>query len=297
MEFNKLKQKQSLPLKGKIILSKRRIKEWYEAFDGKVYVSFSGGKDSTVLLHLVRSLYPDVKALFLDTGLEYPEIKTFVKTIPNVIWLKPNMPFTKVIEKYGYPVVSKAQSQYIYQYRNAKSEKTKKTRWEGGKNGIGKISEKWKYLVNADFKISDKCCDILKKNPAKKFEKETGLKPIIGTMADDSMGREFYYKKNGCNSFNSTRQISKPLSIWLESDIWDYIKLMNIPYSDIYNLGYTNTGCMFCAYGVQHDTTNRFLLMEKTHNKIYEYCMNKLNLKHVLKTLKMPYKNRPKIFK
>ena len=79
MKRNFLKQRQSLPLHLKIELSKNRIKQFYEHFDGKVYVSFSGGKDSTVLLHLVRSLYPEVPAVFVDTGLEYPEVRQFVK--------------------------------------------------------------------------------------------------------------------------------------------------------------------------------------------------------------------------
>ncbi len=70
-----LRQMQSLPLQVKIRMTKERIRKWYEYWDGNVYVSFSGGKDSTVLLHIVRSLYPDVKAVFSDTGLEYPEVK------------------------------------------------------------------------------------------------------------------------------------------------------------------------------------------------------------------------------
>lgn len=71
LKKNFLKQRQSLPLNLKIEMSKRRIREFYEHFDGKVFVSFSGGKDSTVLLHLVRSEFPDVEAVFVDTGLEY----------------------------------------------------------------------------------------------------------------------------------------------------------------------------------------------------------------------------------
>jgi len=74
-ELWQLRQMQSLPLEAKIIKSQMRIREWYEHWSGDVYVAFSGGKDSTVLLHLTRQLYPDVPAVFCDTGLEFPEIK------------------------------------------------------------------------------------------------------------------------------------------------------------------------------------------------------------------------------
>lgn len=104
-----LAQMQSLPLKAKIQMTKRRIIDWYEYWDGQVYVSFSGGKDSTVLVDLVRNAcgLKDVPLVFVDTGLEYPEIREFVKSFDNVTWLKPKMNFKQVIEKYGYPFISK----------------------------------------------------------------------------------------------------------------------------------------------------------------------------------------------
>ena len=113
--INELQQLQALPLSAKVKRTQRKIREWVEEFgtDG-VYVSFSGGKDSTVLLHLVRDLFPDVPAVFSDTGLEYPEIREFVKTFDNVEWLKPKMTFRQVIDKYGYPFISKEASERIY---------------------------------------------------------------------------------------------------------------------------------------------------------------------------------------
>lgn len=105
-----LQQMQSLPLDGKISMTIQRIKAWINEYgtDG-VYVSFSGGKDSTVLLDIVRNKmgYKDIPAVFCDTGLEYPEIRDFVKTFDNVIWLKPKLTFRQIIEKYGYPLISK----------------------------------------------------------------------------------------------------------------------------------------------------------------------------------------------
>lgn len=109
-----LYQMQSLSLDSKISMTRRRIQGWIDEFgeDG-VYVSFSGGKDSTVLLHLVRQDYPNIKAVFIDTGLEYPEIRQFVRTFSNVDILIPKMNFRQVIEKYGYPFISKEVSETV----------------------------------------------------------------------------------------------------------------------------------------------------------------------------------------
>ena len=285
-DINILKHRQQLPLEIKIGLSKQRIIQWYEHFKGQVYVSFSGGKDSTVLLHLARSIYPDIPAVFCDTGLEYPDIKEFVRSTKNVITIKPDMPFNEVIEKYGWPVISKEQSQFIHQYRVAKSEKTKKTRWFGNKWGRGKISEKWKYILNAPFKISDKCCDVMKKRPFHRFEKESGLHPILGIMAAESSKRVQDYNKTGCNAFDAKRPVSKPLGFWLDKDIYAYLRKYEVPYAKLYDRGYERTGCMFCLYGHHlslEKGCNRLELLERDYPKVFKYCMEKLGMKEVLK--------------
>lgn len=110
-----LYQMQSLSLDSKIRMTEQRIRGWVDEYgeDG-VYVSFSGGKDSTVLLHIARQLYPEIKAMFIDTGLEYPEIRQFVKKFENVDWIRPKMTFRQVIERYGYPFISKEVSECVY---------------------------------------------------------------------------------------------------------------------------------------------------------------------------------------
>jgi 3'-phosphoadenosine 5'-phosphosulfate sulfotransferase (PAPS reductase)/FAD synthetase len=96
-------------------MTQSRIRDWVNEFgEYGVYISFSGGKDSTVLLTLAREMYPSIPAVFVDTGLEYPEIRDFVKTFDNVEWLKPKLTFKQVIEKYGYPFISKEVSERIY---------------------------------------------------------------------------------------------------------------------------------------------------------------------------------------
>ena len=92
---NELIMLRSLPLEIKIAKSKQRIQEWIDYFGyNGVYVSFSGGKDSLVLLHLARTVNPNIKAMFVDTGLEYPEIKEYVKTFPNVDIIRPQISFS-----------------------------------------------------------------------------------------------------------------------------------------------------------------------------------------------------------
>lgn len=289
MEHWQLKQLQSLPLEAKIEKTKIRIKEWYEYWDGNVYVSFSGGKDSTVLLDIVRSLYPNVVAVFVDTGLEYPEIRQFVKTIDNVTTLKPKTPFTQVIKKHGYPIISKEQSQKIREARHTKSDKLRDLRINGRDGKYG-ISKKWLKLINAPFEVSEKCCNIMKKNPFKLYEKTTSEKSFIGTMASDSDLRQTEYLRSGCNSFDG-KLSSKPLSFWNEKDIWNYIKINNIPYSKIYDMGYERTGCMFCMFGVHLEKSpNRFQRMKQTHPKQYDYCINTLGIGQALDYIGVDYK-------
>jgi hypothetical protein len=117
----RLKELQALPLDRKIQISQARIIEWYQKNNGNVCVSFSGGKDSTVLLHLVRTLYPDVPAVFSNTGLEYPEIQKFVRTFPNVDIVVPKMRFDQVISTYGYPLIGKEVAEAIHYARKIRS--------------------------------------------------------------------------------------------------------------------------------------------------------------------------------
>jgi len=295
-----LKQLQALPLRAKIFESRQRIAEWVKHWgEDKVYVAFSGGKDSTVLLDLVRRDYPDVPAVFCDTGLEYPEIRDFVKTFDNVTWIRPEMGFKDVIEKYGYPVISKRIAQYVHEVRSAKGETaTKKLRLtgiktDGSKSPMGKISDKWQKLCYAPFETSNHCCKIMKKDPSRKYGKETGRVPFVGAMASDGNQRELTYTIFGCNAFELASQPrSWPMAFWLESNVWEYIKLRNLAYSKIYDIGYDRTGCMFCAFGAHLNTPNRFQRMQHTHPKQWKYCMDKLGMRDVLEYCGIPVEDK-----
>lgn len=300
---------QSLPLEVKIRKSKQRISEWIEEFgeDG-VYVSFSGGKDSTVLMDLVRSDYPNVEAVFVNTGLEYPSVRKFAESKDNVTVIRPKMNFREVIINYGYPVISKEVSLFIHEMQMPQTEKNYNTRnlrlkgirSDGTKANNGKIPDKYMFLIKAPFKISNQCCNMMKKKPAKLFEKENGKKPFIGTMADESRVRERQWLKNGCNAFNIKNPASCPISFWTENDVLTYIHEKNIPIAEAYGevvvkgsecgqisianmlsdyrecqfctTGRSRTGCVFCMFGIVQDL-KRFVQLKEMEPKLYSYVM------------------------
>ena len=131
-----LQQMQSLPLAAKIQMTKRRIREWVDHYgtDG-VYISYSGGKDSGVLMDIARKMFPEITAVYVDTSLEYPEVREFVKLHADVEVLKPKMNFREAIEKYGYPFISKEVADCVYGARKyvAKLVQKEKGMGDGGK--------------------------------------------------------------------------------------------------------------------------------------------------------------------
>jgi 3'-phosphoadenosine 5'-phosphosulfate sulfotransferase (PAPS reductase)/FAD synthetase len=313
-----LKRAQTLPLPEKLRIACERITEWYYFYKGQVYVSFSGGKDSTVLLHIVRKLFPDVEAVFVNTGLEYPEIQQFAKTFDNVTILRPKMRFDEVIKTYGYPLIGKSVANKVrLAKQNIKDGKySLRLRLLGvlpnDIDGLEKISNKdyekasinskfcspkYKPLLDVDFEISEQCCDVMKKAPIYEFEKQTGKKGIVATMAQESDIREAAWTKNGCNAFKSKRPKSTPMAFWLNQDVLKYIKQNELKTSSVYGdiicykdgfeyyncffddcdyrtTGCDRTGCIFCAFGCHLEKSpTRFERLKITHPRQYEYCI------------------------
>lgn len=307
-----LKMRQAMSLDDKIRFTERRIHEWVREFgvDG-VYVSFSGGKDSTVLLDIVRKLYPNIEAVFVDTGLEYPEVRQFVKTKDNITILRPEIRFDEVIKKYGYPIISKEVSECVEQGRKALTtgkHPCRLQKLDGTlKDKHGNLSKyncsKWKYLLDAPFKISSQCCNVMKKKPVHTYYKKTGKCPIIGTMAKESMLRTQQYLKSGCNGFSNKIPTSNPIAFWTEQDILKYLKEFNIQYASVYGeikqdektgkyytTGCTRTGCMFCGFGCHLEKEpNRFQRLAVSHPKQYDYIINKLGMGDVLAYIGVKY--------
>uniref|UniRef100_A0AAU8B5E7 Reductase n=1 Tax=Dulem virus 39 TaxID=3145757 RepID=A0AAU8B5E7_9CAUD len=291
---------QSLPLQSKIQMTRYRIRQWVNEFgeDG-VYVSFSGGKDSTVLLDIVRKDYPNIEAVFVNTGLEYPSVSRFATSKDNVTVLRPTMNFRDVICKYGYPVIGKQVACCVDSFRKGKN-------WAilsfAGLHNQTREPDKyimdrygvWKFLAKAPFLISSRCCDEMKEKPIKKLKR----KGITGLLAEESTRRTKAWLQTGCNSFSTG--ISKPMSFWTENDVLQYIHENNLliaeAYGDVIVKGTENgqmciaellddyrdcqyvttgckrTGCIFCMFGITQDK-DRFIRLAEQEPKLCDYVM------------------------
>ena len=376
-----LYQMQSLPVSAKVRMTENRIRAWYDYFDGNVFVSFSGGKDSTVLLDIARNLYPDIKAMFVDVPTQYPELRQFVKRYENVDIITPKMNFFQTCEKYGFPLFSKEVSECVqgarkyltrilseqsldrqtdrqtdrrpYQYwydRICGQGVYAKPEWggmtesivdyeelanllndrmrnrKGGNNQrlaimLGMLTkdktikatvpskdrsmfslEHFRFMLDAPFEISNKCCDVMKKEPAHRYAKETGMMPITAQMASESKLRTQVWLRQGCNAFDTGNPISNPMSFWTEQDVLRYIKDHNLPICSVYGevvsddeemgqmqlsdyagmelfdlgqqelhcTGCKRTGCVLCGFGTHLPAeSERFTDLKKTHPKMY----------------------------
>lgn len=314
-----LKRFQAESLEQKFQRTLAKVGEWYARWDNQVYVSFSGGKDSTVLSDICarwcKLIDKPLYLVFVNTGLEYPEIQKHVKFFAE--WLRdkysieveleilrPKMRFDEIIKTYGYPMISKAVSNCV---RGAKMGQQSRINLLNGLDCDGsdrksKFSQaKYKPLLDVDFKISDMCCDVMKKSPSYIYQKKTKKKPILATMATESMLREKNWIKNGCNAFEAKHPQSAPMSFWTEQDVLQYIKEENIPIASVYGdivyaenpdqmrlddygiacgteklktTGCDRTGCIFCGFGCHHEKEpSRFQRLKETHPRQYEYCL------------------------
>lgn len=176
-DLQRLKELQALPLERKIMITQARIIEWYNYFNGNVYVSFSGGKDSTVLLTIARKIFPDIPAVFSNTGLEYPEIQSFAKSFDNVTVMRPTMSFIDIVTKYGYPLFSKNAANVIYEARKSKTSIVRRKQLLGiyqrpnGDKSQYNFPQYFKIAQKLSALIGSKCCDVMKKSVFKAYEK------------------------------------------------------------------------------------------------------------------------------
>lgn len=275
----------NMPLDDKIEHTVYRIEDWNSG-----YISFSGGLGSRVLLDINRKYsYPKDKlpSLYVDTGLDHPGVKDIALKYADYV-VRSKMNFHKVIDKYGYPIISKSQSMAIKKLTTQNlSERYRNKLLHGDERGsMGKLSSKWHYLLHAPFKISHECCLVLKERPAIKFENENECHPVTAEMVEESTNRRVLYLQNGCNMWNLARPKSTPMAFWTQQDLLKYVvkekldiapeygKIKQDDFGRYYTTGENRTGCAFCLFGCHLEKQpNRIQRLYKMDKRRYDYCV------------------------
>jgi 3'-phosphoadenosine 5'-phosphosulfate sulfotransferase (PAPS reductase)/FAD synthetase len=325
MHKTDLKSLQGFTLEDKVDETLFRIHQWYHHYEGNVYVSFSGGRDSTVLLDLVWSIFPDVPAVFSNTGLELKDTKNFVELVRKhgvtsivdgqrvyrkgqVLRVIPKKPYNRVIKEDGYALVSKKVAKTLRILKEEKDNPNWANTYRLYNTGIkrdgtfskaSKIPEKWRPLVASSIKVSEACCDHLKKEPLDTYAKETGRKPIMGIMADEGGLRAS--SSAPCNAFDIAKPRSAPMLFWKQEDVTEYIKSRKLRISRAY-LWVRNdeqelcepeqrTGCAFCMFGahLEPKNNNRFTRLYKRDRRMWDTAVNKLGLSRPLQLIDVKY--------
>lgn len=264
-------------LEQKVFHSMNVISSFVECVGGldNVYVAYSGGKDSSVVLDIARMMYPNILAVFCMTGNEYPDVCRHVRRMrdegQNVEIIRPKMTPREVWAKYGFPLVSKEVSRYVHDVRINPYSSTAQIRMGSGKFCLPYC---WRWLVYEPFYVSHKCCDKLKKEPFRDYHRRTGRWPILGMLASESRLREIsYLRHGGCNYYSPNVNESNPLSVWTEKDVLAYIAKRKIQLPSCYEMGISRTGCMGCGFGAHNEGDTRFSFLEKNYPNAYKMVM------------------------
>ena len=227
--------------------------------EGNFYISFSGGKDSTVLSYLIDMALPDNKIprVYANTGIEYNIVVDFVRQMQEkddrVVIIQPSVPIKPTLERYGYPFKNKMHSQYLDRYqRLGLCESVIKYRdclYEGWNK---RCPQKLRYQFEDGFniRVSDKCCYFMKKHPCKEWS-EAHNRPymILGIMKTEGgvrdKGKCLAFNGKHLKSFSPLMPMSKEWEDWL-------INKFNIEICAIYKPPYNfdRTGCKGCPFNL-----------------------------------------------
>lgn len=290
-----------------------RIEDLYHETDGKCYVSFSGGKDSTVILGLIKlcsELYTlpsdGIKAVFSNTGIELDVTLKFVEWCQkewyrNIEIIHPIKPFSQVLSEYGKPMKSKMKSHVLHQWKcGSHTEALFKQMINdpnGGNFSRTRIADKDMHFLHPDFPItaSEYCCDWMKKKPFMKYEQETGMKGCItGIRTSEGGVRSMQTQKrvvHGGKLCTATRNgviYKYPIIDWTDQDIEEFIEKYNIPLSDAYTKYHmSRTGCMACPYSQNLQNDLKYLY-EHEQNK-YKASMFFLKDVYIAQNVELPF--------
>lgn len=264
-----LNARMKYPLDLKIRMAQTRIRSVVDEYGEEAcYIGFSGGKDSTILSHLILSMGYKIDHTFSNTRLEYPECVDFSKKWCKKNKVKLHMVFPDVMpeeiwKKHGYPLFSKETADILERIRTNEDKVNPK-----------KIKRVNGFLKYKNEKISAKCCDLLKKKPMKKWAKESEKKvAILGTRAQESQMRRIVWVRKGCIYENNERVVVNPIIFFTEKDIEDYAKKYKIKFAGIYYKGFKRNGCYCCGFGCHIAKENNFVKLKKLNPTLWRHVM------------------------
>lgn len=305
---------QRLPYDIKVRKAKQRIHEFFHEIvnvrNANVHISV-GGLDSLTLLMLIRSLgysEKDIPAIGC-TVLEHQSIRKIHKQL-GVIPIYPNVPKHKILQEYGFPVISKAKAHKIEILQTPDSEKQTFIHaimtGDMGKQGNFqhsnkiKLPDKWLKLFAgnynehrpdlcckcANFKVSAECCKHMKEDPCDEWAKGHNSFPYLGLMASEGGQREFALMKNGCNYYGKNTIRSAPFAPFMRDDILRLALDLGVPVPEAYGEIKENpdgtlfttkaqrTGCDICGFGIHREhRPHRFDRLREENEKAWHFWM------------------------
>lgn len=284
-----------------------RIESLYDQTNGACYLGFSGGKDSTVVLALIKlceelGTIPKnaIPALFANTKIELDVTYKFVRWCKdnwygNIVILEPNKPFAQVIKEFGKPCKSKIRSKLLKAYHFGSMQHPEYL--IDKKYMRSAISDKDLHLLHPDFKImtSPQCCNEMKKKPFKKYAKEHAIRGYFtGERLAEGGARSAQIKKrvaNGkpiCTTLSGDYIVKQPIVDWSDEMIAMFIERYNVPLSEAYTrYGMTRTGCAGCPYS--KDIVKELEVMKEFEPNRYKACMFWLKDVYIAQNVILPF--------
>lgn len=291
-----------------------RIRHAYQLSEGKIYLSFSGGKDSTIVAHLIKmaNLDTNIPFVFCNTGIEFKSIIDFVKNFDysNKVMITPTKSISKVFKEHGLPFRSKLKSEVLATYQRNISDPLSTYRGrqlitgEAERNGKKLGFKTQQALAIKDFhilhpsleyKISNKCCDHLKKNPSKKYSKENKMNGYYtGVRKSEGGVRSLQY--SACIKVSNGEVLSMPIFDWEDNILNEFIEQQGIELCDLYTKhDFDRTGCSLCPYSKDVPQNLKYLFTHEPNK--YRFAMNKLSYVYADQGVKLPFdKNYMKFF-
>lgn len=295
--YEQLQEMQAWPLARKVEYARSKILDALKIIQTPS-LAFSAGKDSTVLLHLLRQFKQDIIVIYGNTGIEFPECVRFAHWLKeewNLNFYEAKPPkehnFKWVVQNYGWPLMGKEFGIGGVAHKSSRELFFRDLEERGELTG--------QYAVQAEVPISSACCTILKERPSQKLQKELKVDLVfLGIMASESRRRLFNFLEYGDLYFAKSQKIWKchPLSIWTDDDIWQYIRENQVPYSSLYDMGYyknsgewvgvKRNGCMYCGMDLRFPD-NHLAIMRHTHPVQWRNLMFRQGLGKVLLKLRL----------